>query len=118
MLPWVSPRAFKWTNAHQVYRHEIEEGEFALWTFLQTWDADNFRRVAMGLLDRFEKDAFHELSVVGSKVTAVGSSASTVSISGMPHILAETYVEYLGSEYKGRLVEYAIFDLRLLQRCL
>ena len=37
---------------------------------------------------------------------------------GGSHILAETNVEYLGNGYKERLVEYPVFDLRLLKRSL
>ena len=33
-------------------------------------------------------------------------------------MLADTYKEYLGSGYSHKLVEYPIFDLRLLKRCL
>ena len=51
-------------------------------------------------------------------VTAAGSSASLVVISGGSHVLADTYKEYLGSGYSHKLVEYPIFDLRLLKRCL
>ena len=78
---------------------------------------DNFRLVAIGVLDRLESRVTGELSVVGSGVTPVGSSASPVAIFwGGSHILAEK--EYLGREYKERLVEYPIFHVQLLKRCL
>ena len=67
---------------HELYNLEFQEQGLAIWAFLRTWDGDNFRRVVIGVLDRFESDAIRELSVVGSVVAAVGSSASAVAISG------------------------------------
>ena len=56
--------------------------------------------------------------MLGSVVSAVGGSASLVAVSGGSHVLGDTYREYLGSGYSHKLVEYPIFDLRLLKRCL
>ena len=72
----------------------------------------------MDVVDRFTVDATHEVTVLGSVVAAVGSSASLVAISGGSHVLADTYKEYLGSGYSHKLMDYPIFDLRLLKRCL
>jgi len=85
---------------------------------MRTWEKGTFRRVAVDVVDRFAVDATHDLSVLGSVVSAVGSSASLVAISGGSHVLADAYKEYLGSGYSHKLVEYPIFDLRLLKRCL
>ena len=85
---------------------------------MQTWEKGTFRRVAVTVTDRFAVDATHELSVLGSVVAAVGGSASSVAISGGSHVLPDTYGEYLGSGYKHKLLEYPIFVLRLLKRCL
>ena len=97
---------------------EFQERGLVMWAFLRTWYGDSFRRAVIGVVDRFEKDATRELSVVGSLFAAVGSSASAFAISGRSHALAETYAEYLGSGYTERFVEYPIFSLRLLKRCL
>ena len=70
------------------------------------------------MLDRIESDAPRGQSVVGSVAAAVGSSASAVAISGRSHLLVKTYAEYMGSGYTKRLVDYPIFDLQLLMRCL
>ena len=78
----------------------------------------HFLSVAVTVADRFTVDTTHELSVLGSVVAAVGDSASLVAISGGSHVLTDTYGEYLGSGYSHKLVEYPIFDLRLLKRCL
>ena len=70
------------------------------------------------VVDRFTVDATHDVALLGSVVAAVGSSASLVAISGGSHVLTDTYMENLGSGYSHKLVEYPIFDLRSLKRCL
>ena len=85
---------------------------------MRTWEKGTFRRVAVDVVDRFTVDATHYVAVLGSLVSAVGSSACLVAISGGSHVLADTYKEYLGSGYSHKLVEYPIFDLRLMKRCL
>ena len=117
VLPNLS-RAVGWANAHHFYSLEFEERGVALWAFMRTWEKDIFRRVAVAVTDRFTVDATHELSVLGSVVAAVGSSVSLVAVSGESHVLADTYGEYFGSGYSHKLVEYPVFDLRLLKRCL
>ena len=99
-------------------RLEFEERGESLWAFMRTWEKGTFRRVAVDVVDRFTVDATHDVAVLGSVVAAVGSSASLVAISGGSHVLADTYKEYLGSGYLHKLMEYPIFDLRLLKRCL
>ena len=59
--------------------------------------------------------------VISARVScgaAVGGFASLVAVSGGLHVLANTYGDYLGSGYSHKLVEYPVFDLRLLKRCL
>ena len=87
----------------------------SLWAFRLTWEKGTFRRVAVAVTDRFAVDATHELSVLGSAVAAVGSSASLVAVSVGSHVLADTYGEYLGSGCSQKLVEYPVFDLHLLK---
>ena len=87
----------------------------ALWAFMGTWEKEIFRRFAVAVTDRFAVDATHELSVLGSVVAAVGGSGSLVAVSGGLHVLADTYGEYLGSGCSRKLVEYPVFDLRLLK---
>ena len=82
------------------------------------WLKDTFRRVAVAVTDRFFSDAPHELSLFRSVVAAMGGSASLVAFSGGSQVLVDTYGEYLGSGYSHKLVEYPVFDLRLLKRCL
>ena len=118
MLPRILSRVVGWAKAHHLYGLEFEERGETLWTFVRTWEKGTFRRVAVDVVDRFAVDATHEVAVLGSVVVAVGSSASLVAISGGSHVVADTYKEYLGSGYSRKLVEYPIFDLRLLKRCL
>ena len=72
----------------------------------------------MDVVDRFTVDATRDVAVLGSVVAAGGSSASLVANSGGSHVLADTYKEFLGNGYSYKMVEYPIFDLRLLKRCL
>ena len=85
---------------------------------MRTWEKGTFRRVAVSVIDLFAVDATHKLAVLGSVVAAVGGSASLVAVSGGSHVLADTYGECLGSGYTHKLVEYCIFHLPLLKRCL
>ena len=118
MLPRILSQVVGWAKAHHLYGLEFEERGETLWTFGRTWEKGTFRRVAVDVVDRSAVDATHEVAVLGSIVAAVGSSASLVAISGGSHVVADTYKEYLGSGYSRKLVEYPIFDLRLLKRCL
>ena len=104
--------------ARHFYSLEFEERGESLWAFMRTWEKGTFRRVAVTVADRFAVDATHELSVLGSVVAAVGGSASLVAISGGSHVLTDTNGEYLGNGYTHKLMEYPIFDLRQLKRCL
>ena len=115
MLPQILSRVVDWSKAHHFYSLEIEEQGESLWAFMRTWEKGTFCRVAVDDADRFAVDATHELSVLGSVVSAVGSSASLVGVSGRSHVVADTYKEYLGSGYSHKLVEYPIFDLLLLK---
>ena len=118
MLPQKLSRVVDWAKAHQFYSLDFEERGESLWAFMLTWEKSTFRQVAVTVTDRFAVDATHELSVLGSVVAAVGGSASLVAVFGGSHVLADTYGEYPGSGYKRKLVEYPIFDLRRLKRCL
>ena len=107
-----------WAKAHPFYSLEFEERGVALWALMRTWEKDTFRWVAVAVKDPFSIDATHELLMLGSVVAAGGRSASLVTVSGGSHVLADTCGEYLGSGYSRKLVEYQVFDLRLLKRCL
>ena len=75
-------------------------------------------RVAVAIFDRYYGDAHSELAILGKILSAVGSGASLVSLSGGSHTLVDCYREYLGSGYTKILVNYSTFDARLLKRCL
>ena len=118
MLPRILSRVVGWAKVHHFYGLEFEERGETVWAFIRTWEKGTFRRVAVDVVDRFTVDATHKVAVLGSVVATVGSSASLVAISGGSHVVADTYKEYLGSGYSHKLVDYPIFDLRLLKRCL
>ena len=85
---------------------------------MRKWEKDTFRRVAVAVTDLFPVDATHNLSVLGPVVAAVGGPVSLAAVSGGSHVLTGTYGENLGSGYSHELLEYRVFDLRLLMRCL
>ena len=118
MLPRTLSRVVGWAKAHLFYSLDFEERGVALRAFMRTWENDTFRRVAVTVTDHFAVDAIHELSMLGSVVAAVGGSTSLVAGSGGSHVLTDMYDEYLGSGYSHKMVEYPVFDLRLLKRCL
>ena len=118
MLPLILSRVVGWAKAHHFYGLEFEERGETVWAFNRTWEKGTFRRVAVDVVDRFTVNAAHEIAVLGSLVAAVGSSACLVAVSGGSHGVADTYKVYLGSGYSRKLVEYPVFDLRLLKRCL
>ena len=118
MLPRILSRVVGWAKANDLYNLEFKERGVSLGAFMRTWEKDTFRLIAVAVTDHFSSDAIHDLSVMGSVMAAVGGSASLVAVSGASHVLADTYGGYLGSGYCHKLVEYPIFDLRLLKRCL
>ena len=118
MLSRILSRVVGCAKAHHFCSLEFEERGESLWAFMRTWEKGTFRRVAVSVADRFAVDATHDLSRLGSVVSALGISASLVAVSGVSHVLADTYREFFGSGYSHKLVEYPIFDLRLLKRCL
>ena len=118
MLPRTLSRVVGWAKAHHFYSLEFEERGESFSAFMWTWEKGSFHRVAVNVTDRFAVDATHDLALLGSVVAAVGGSASLVAVSGGSHVLADTYGEYLGSGYTHKLLEYSIFDLRLLKQCL
>ena len=118
MLPRNFSSVVGWNQAHPMYSLQFVERGLSIWTFMQTWKRETFRRVAVAVLERFSNDAMREHSVLGSVVADVIGSASVVGISGGSHVLADIYFDYLVSGYDCNLVDYPSFDLRLLKRSL
>ena len=116
MLPQILSSVVGYANAHHLYSLEFEERGVTFWTFARTWEKDTVPRVTVTLSDSFSIAATQQLSVIGSIVAAVGVLASLVAVSGGSHVLVDTYIDYLGKGYDRKLVEYPIFDLRLLKR--
>ena len=118
MLPRILLHVVCWAKAYHFYSFENKQRGVALWAFMRTWEKGTFRRIAVAVTNRFDVDATHELSVLESVVAGVGGTTSLVAVSGGSHVLADSYGESLGSGYSQKLVEYLVFDLRLLKRCL
>ena len=48
----------------------------------------------------------------------LGPNVHVVSVHGGPRALVEVYVNFLGSGYQQRLIEYPLLDLHFFKRCL
>ena len=118
MLPRILTRVVDWVRAHRQFSVDFATHGSATWVYTRTWKAGEFVRVAVAIIDRYFNDAKSELAILGKILSAVGSGASLVSLSGGFHTLVECCKEYLGSGYTKTLVDYPIFDARLLKRCL
>ena len=118
MHPRILARVVDWVRAHRQFSVEFSTHGSATWVYIRTWKAGEFVRVAEAIIDRYYVDAHSELAILGKILSAVGSGASLISLSGGSHTLIDCYREYFGSGYTKTLVDYPIFDVRLLERCL
>ena len=109
---------FGWAKAHGHLSIEFEERGSDIWVLVRTWERSRFRRVCVAVLSPFSADTTLEATFLAKIVDAAGPDTSVVSLHGGPHVLAEAFASYLGSGYRAKLVEYLIFDLRLLKRCI
>ena len=114
MFPRILGRVVEWVKAHKQFGLEFEERGSRTWVFVRTRRRASFYRVAVGVIDCYHGDASSELVILGQVLSAIGSKASLVSISGGSHTLVECYKKYLGSG----LLDYPNFDVKLLKRCL
>ena len=118
MLPRILTRVVDWVRTQRQFSVEFSTHGSETWVYIRTWKAGEFVRVPVAIIDRYYGDANSELAILVKILSAVGSGASLVSLSGGSHTLVECYKEYLGSGYTKTLVDYPIFDVRLLKRCL
>ena len=116
MLPRILTRVVDWVRAHRQFGVEFATHGSATSVFIRTWKAGEFVRVAVAIIERYYGDANSELAILGKILSAVGSGASLVSLFGGSHTLVECCKECLGSGYTKTLVDYPIFDARLLKR--
>ena len=118
MYPRILPRVFGWVKAHGQYSIEFEERGSDIWVKVRTWERSTFRRACVAVLGRFSASTTLEATILAKILDAAGPDISVVSLHGGSHVLAEGFSSYLGSRYRAKLVEYPMFDLRLLKRCL
>ena len=118
MYPRILSRCINWARSHGRCSVEFEEEGNKVRVFLRTWDIDIFERVCVATLYRCSSNPYQEVSVSGQIVDALGPDVSVASISGGLTVLMEALCKYLGSGYRQKLIDYPIFDLRLLRRCL
>ena len=118
MLPRILTRVVDWVRAHWQFGVEFSTHGSVTWVYIRTLKAGEFVQVAVAIIDRWYGNANSKLAILGKILSAVGSGASLVSLSGGSHTLVDCYREYLGSSYIKTLVDDHIFDVRLLKRCL
>ena len=111
-------KAFTWAKLHGYCGVEFVEECELTWVFLRCWDSSQFRRVCVAVLDRFSGNVSEEVAVMGRNIDALGPIVRVVPVQGAPHALVEAYVNFLGSGYQQKLIEYPLFDLHLFKRCL
>ena len=118
MLPRILTSVVDGVSAHRQFDLEFSTHDSATWVYISTWKAGEFVRVVIAIIDQYYSDAKSELAILGKILSAVGIGASLVSFSGGSHTLVDCYRGYLGSGYTKTFVDYNIFDLRQLKRCL
>ena len=116
MFPRILVRVTEWVKAHKQFGLEFEECGSHTWVFLRTWREEDFYLEAVGVVDRFYGNASSELVFFGQVLCAIGSGASLVSISGGSNTPVECYDEYIWSGYIQGLLDYPVFDARMLRR--
>ena len=118
MLPRILACVVDWVRAHRQFSVKFSTHVSATWVYIKTWKTGEFVRVAVAIIDQYYGDANGGLAISGNILSAVGSGASLVSLSGGSHTPIECYRDCLGSGYTKTLVDYSIFDVRPLKRCL
>ena len=118
MLPCILTRVVDWVRVHRQFSVKFSTRGSVTWVSIRTWKAAEFVRVAVAIIDRYYGDANSELALLGKILSAVGSGASLVSLSGGSHTVVDCCREYLGNGYTKTLVDYPIFVVRLVKRCL
>ena len=56
-----------------------------------------------------------QVVVLGRIINALDPNVHVVSVQGDPHALVEAYMNFLGSEYRQKLIESRLFDWRLFK---
>ena len=119
LLNGMYPRIFTgveiWVKSCGQFSVEFEEGTEATLVLVRTCDRDTFRRVCVAVLSKYSGDARRDAAVLGQLLCVVGPSVSLVALVRSSHVLRDRYVEFAGSGYREKLVEYPIFDLRILK---
>ena len=118
MYPRILKKSLTWAHLHGYCGVEfVEQGEHT-WVFFRCWDSSQFRRVCVAVLDRFCGNVSEEVVMLGCIIDAIGPDVRVVSVQEGPHAVVEAYVNFLGSGYQQKLIEYPLFELHLFKRCL
>ena len=118
MYPRSLSKVLTWARTSVYCGLEFEERRKHIWFFIRCWDNSQFGRVCVSILDRFSSNVNEEVVVSGRIIDGLGPNVHLVSVQGGPQALAEAYVNFLGSAYQQKLIEYRLFDLRFFKRYL
>ena len=118
MYPRILSKVFTRAKAHGYCGIEFEERGDHVWVLVRWWDSRQFHWVCVSILDRFSINVTEKVVVLGRMIVALGPIVRVVSVQGGPDALVESYVNFLGSGYQQKLIEYPSFDLRFFKRWL
>ena len=110
--------AIHWINAHQYYSMEFEEEDTQSWVILCTWHRNSFRHKCVSVIDRFASCASSEPGVLGHVIGAIDTTVPFVLIVGVSNVLSDGYAANIGSGNKQKLINFPLYNLRLLNGCL
>ena len=89
MLARILTRVVDWVKAHRQFSVEFTTHSSAAWVYIRTWKSGEFVRVTVAIIDRYYGDPNSELAILGEILSAVGSGASLVSLSGGSHTMVD-----------------------------
>ena len=74
--------------------------------------------MCLAVLSTYNGEVGRDPAILGQLLRVVCPSVLLVALVGDSHVLRDTYIEFARSGYRENLVDYPIFDLLLLRRCL
>ena len=118
MLPRILTRVVGWVKAHRLFGVMFATHGSPTCVYIRTWKSCEFVRLVFTINDQYYGDPNSKLTILHKIQCAFASAASLISLSGGSHTLVDCCKEYLGSSYTNTLVDYPIFEVRLVKCCL
>ena len=117
---WVVPRILSLGRSMPTWLciKDSEERGVETWLLVWTGEKAKISSVCLAVVSRFGSNISVEATILGRILDAACLDVSIVSVHGRPHVLVEVFSSYVCSGYGSGLVEYPLFNLRLIKRCL